>query len=203
MSLAALPMVAPWVLRNWLWLGNPAAPFLNRWFPNPFFSGRRTGLPRWLAHYPHGTHSWNIPIELTVMGGLVPGMVGPIFLLAPLGLLALRYSQGRRLLAAGALFAIPAYFNTEPRFLIPVLPFVALAMGMAATGGAACCPLWRFFNWCLLADGAFEVLRSYILALAVDSGTRGAAQTARNRIPPEPHSRVRAERTHRGLRAPR
>ena len=131
-SLAALTMVAPWVLRNWLWLGNPAAPFLNRWFPNPFFSaGGERSYIEGLAHYPSIKHYWNIPIQLTIKGGLVPGTLGPVFLLAPLGLLALRYRQGRRLLAAGALFAIPAYFNTDPRFLIPVLPFAALAMGMA------------------------------------------------------------------------
>jgi hypothetical protein len=132
--LAALLMAAPWALRNWFWLGNPAAPFLNAWFPNPYFHpGPERDYLAGLAHYPAGTHFWNIPIQLTITGGLVPGMVGPIFLLAPVALLSLRQSQGRRLVAAAALFAIPAYLNTEPRFLIPVLPFVALAMGLAVS----------------------------------------------------------------------
>jgi len=131
-SLAALLVAAPWALRNWFWLGNPAAPFLNAWFPNPYFHpGAERDYLTGLAHYPAGIHSWKIPFQLTVMGGLVPGMIGPIFLLAPLALFAIRQRHGRRLLAAAALFAIPAYLNTEPRFLIPVLPFVALAMGLA------------------------------------------------------------------------
>ena len=34
---AALTAV-PWMIRNWLWVHNPFAPFLNSWFPNPFYS---------------------------------------------------------------------------------------------------------------------------------------------------------------------
>ena len=31
-----LIMAAPWLIRNWIWLGNPLSPFLNRVFPNPY-----------------------------------------------------------------------------------------------------------------------------------------------------------------------
>ena len=58
-------------------------------------------------------------------------MIGPAFLLLPLSLLALRHPHGRRLLLAGTVYAIPAFFNTEVRFLIPALPFFALALGLA------------------------------------------------------------------------
>lgn len=61
----------------------------------------------------------------------MPGMIGPAFLLLPLSLLALRHTHGRRLLLAGAVYAIPACLNTEIRFLIPALPFFALALGLA------------------------------------------------------------------------
>ncbi len=37
LSIPAAIVVAPWVLRNWIWLGNPFAPFLNAWFPNPYY----------------------------------------------------------------------------------------------------------------------------------------------------------------------
>ena len=61
----------------------------------------------------------------------MPGMTGPAFLLLPLCILALRHPHGRRLLLAGAIYAIPACLNTELRFLIPALPFFALALGLA------------------------------------------------------------------------
>ncbi|MEI9972283.1 MAG: hypothetical protein WDO73_09640 [Ignavibacteriota bacterium] len=36
--LGAAIMAGPWVLRNWIWLGNPGAPFLNAWFPNAYWT---------------------------------------------------------------------------------------------------------------------------------------------------------------------
>ena len=35
--LPAALLAAPWLIRNWIWVGNPLAPFFNRWFPNPFY----------------------------------------------------------------------------------------------------------------------------------------------------------------------
>ncbi len=29
-------MIAPWLLKNWIYFQNPVAPFFNRQFPNPF-----------------------------------------------------------------------------------------------------------------------------------------------------------------------
>ena len=140
-------LITPWVLRNWLWLGNPAAPFLNHWFPNPYWTGSMEGsYLSGLAHYPQVKSYFDIPLQLTVIGGLVPGFLGPVFLLAPIALLALRHSQGRRLLLAGAVFAIPALFNTEVRFLIPAVPFVALAMGLALANSRGMLPVLAVFH---------------------------------------------------------
>jgi hypothetical protein len=69
-------------------------------------------------------------VQLTLRGGFDGGIFGPVFLLAPLGLLALRLKSGRRLLLAALVFALPAYLNTGTRFLIPSSPFLALAMGI-------------------------------------------------------------------------
>jgi len=145
--LGAAILITPWVLRNWLWLGNPAAPFLNHWFPNPYWTDRLEGsYLSGLAHYPHVKSYLDIPLQLTVIGGLVPGLLGPIFLLAPISLLALRQSQGRRLWLAGAVFAIPALFNTEVRFLIPSVPFFALAMGLALENSWGVLPVLAVFH---------------------------------------------------------
>lgn len=129
---AAAVMILPWVLRNWIWLGNPAAPFFNQWFSNPYF---HPGMERIylddLAHYTGVRHFWQVPWDVVVTGQSATGMIGPVFLLAPLALLALRQPLGRRLLLAAVVFAVPAYFNTGSRFLISSLPFVALALGLA------------------------------------------------------------------------
>lgn len=122
----------PWLLRNWIWLGNPAAPFLNRWFPNPYYyPGPEKSYLADLRHYEAFHHWWQLPVDLAVHGGSISGILGPVFLLAPLALLALRQPLGRSLLAAAAVLALPVYFNSGARFLIPSLPFLALAMGMA------------------------------------------------------------------------
>jgi hypothetical protein len=84
-----------------------------------------------LFHYEGIQHFWQIPWQIAVRGRAMGGTIGPIFLLAPVALLALRKSAGRRLLLAGLVFAIPAYFNSGSRFLIPSLPFLSLAMGLA------------------------------------------------------------------------
>ena len=34
----AAVLIAPWMLKNWLWVQNPLAPFYNAWFPNPYFT---------------------------------------------------------------------------------------------------------------------------------------------------------------------
>jgi hypothetical protein len=133
-------VTAPWIGRNWIWAGNPMAPFLNAWFPNPYYhAGMEKIYVETLRHYQGIRHLWEIPLQLTMRGSLVEGLAGPAFLLAPLALLALRPRQGSEggqarqgpmLLAAAVLFAVPAYFNTGARFLIPALPFVALALGL-------------------------------------------------------------------------
>jgi hypothetical protein len=54
-----------------------------------------------------------------------------------LALFALRSGLGRRILLAALLFLLPYPMNVGTRFLIPALPFVTLAMGLAIPGRAA------------------------------------------------------------------
>jgi hypothetical protein len=130
-SLGALVMIAPWMAKNALWLGNPFSPFLNRLFPNPYIHVDFEEMYRiMMRHYGDIYDYRKLPLELTVRGGL-GGLLGPLFLLSPLALLALRKSAGRRVLLAAAIFAITYSTNIGTRFLIPAVPFVALALGMA------------------------------------------------------------------------
>jgi hypothetical protein len=99
-----------------------------------------------LFHYIGIKHYWEIPLQLTLRGGLVGGLFGPVFLLSPLALLALRLKYGRRMLAAALVFAIPAYLNADARFLIPSAPFVAMALGLALAHVPAAFPTLALFQ---------------------------------------------------------
>jgi hypothetical protein len=128
----SLAMSAPWAARNWIWYGNPTAPFGNAVFRNPYV---HVLMEQEYISYLRTYNMRNLrllPIEVTVRGQETQGLIGPIFLFAPLALFALRFREGRRLLAAAALLLSTYFANIGARFLIPALPFVSLAMAMAA-----------------------------------------------------------------------
>ena len=126
----AAAAMAPWLLKNWIYLQNPVAPFFNRQFPNPYVMvGFEDSYRHLMAMYQLKSR-WEIPMEATVYGSL-SGLLGPVFLLAPLGLLALRRREGRQLWLAALVFGVNYFSNIATRFLIPPLPFVALAMTLA------------------------------------------------------------------------
>src|SRR5260370_22515516 len=107
-SLLALVFIAPWLVKNWIWVENPVAPFENRLFPNPYVHVSFEDFYRKSLQLYDLKSRWQIPLELTVKGDLLSGFFGPLFLLTPLGLLALRYRPGRRLWLGGVAFALPA-----------------------------------------------------------------------------------------------
>lgn len=121
--------IAPWMLKNWIWVQNPVAPFFNQYFRNPFVTiAFEKDYTAYFRLYDL-TSRWQIPKAVTVSSQL-QGVLGPVFLLAPLALLALRWPVGRRLLLAAVVFGAGYFGNIGTRFLIPPLPFVAMAMAM-------------------------------------------------------------------------
>jgi hypothetical protein len=123
-------MAAPWLVKNWLWLDNPLAPFLNRVFPNPY-----THIS-FEDEYRRYFHTYDLPslkplFWMITVKGQLGGQIGPMFLLTPLALLSLRNSEGRRILLAGLFFLLPYPQNLGARFLIPVLPFAAMGIALA------------------------------------------------------------------------
>lgn len=125
----ALPSIFPWLLRNWFWSGNPLAPFFNDWFPNPYFNAEFDQQYRaFLRHYDLTSLSAWLR-EIVLGGPRLSGTLGPLALALPLALLAARRHPRLLLGAAIALSIYP--LNIGVRFLIPALPFLALALSHA------------------------------------------------------------------------
>ena len=131
----------PWMVKNWLWVHNPVSPFFNHLFPNPYRNDLvRKRLPA--ISYPL---RFDQPMADSVGGSRERASLwassGPSSCWRRSRCLALRRREGRQLLLAAAVFGSTYFGNIGARFLIPPLPFVALAMmlGLAnralATGG--------------------------------------------------------------------
>jgi hypothetical protein len=145
---AALAVAAPWILRDVVMTGNPVAPLFNSLFPNPYFHpSMERDLAAALGSW-QGVPPWRVPYELMV-GGTFAGTMGPVFFALPLGLLALRKRAGRLCWMAAALLALPWFWNTGARFLMPALPFLALALALALPRQAlwACVALQAVACW--------------------------------------------------------
>ena len=128
----ALIFMLPWLIKNWLWMGNPVIPFANALFPNPYVHISFEEEYRKNLQIYGLTSYRQLPWELTVSGVILSGLLGPLFLLTPLALLALRKPAGRAVLLAGFVFSLPYLTNIGTRFLIPALPFLSIALAMAA-----------------------------------------------------------------------
>ncbi len=138
----AFVMIAPWIIRNAVWYGNPFSPFYNAWFPNPYIHiGLEQDYRFQLAHWNGVTNWLEIARQVTLRGDKLQGLIGPVFILAPIALLALRWKQGRQLLLAAGLFLATYPANIGTRFLIPALPFLSLAMGMVLVNWRLMAPL--------------------------------------------------------------
>ena len=129
-AVAAASIALPWLIKNWIWLGNPVSPFFNRLFPNPYVHVSFEDFYRgYFSHY--GLSTLKPLFWIVTVTGQLGGQIGPLFLLAPLSLLALRSKAGRHCLIAACFFLLPYPGNIGARFLIPVLPFIAFGIAMA------------------------------------------------------------------------
>jgi len=149
--------VTPWLLRSYLISGSPVAPFLSAIFPN------NIGTPdiehRLASEYSafRAGFSWKAAIaDYTVLGGN-QGVFGPAFLMVPIGLVSLRTRAGRILAVASALLALPFFFNTGARFLMPAAAPAAVLIAAATSSPlgialvviqavAVAPPAQRFYN---------------------------------------------------------
>ena len=127
----ALLFILPWMTKNWIWVDNPISPLGNRIFPNRYVHvSFEDDYRRFQRVYGLKSH-WQIPRQLTIKGDVLAGFYGPLFLLTPAALLALRFPAGRQLWLAAVVFGLPYFANVGARFLIPAAPFISLALALA------------------------------------------------------------------------
>jgi hypothetical protein len=147
-ALLAAVMIVPWMAKNWIEVANPISPIANRIFPNPYVHISFEEQWRQSLQLYGLASRWQIPLQVTLKGDQLEGFLGPLFLLTPLALLALRFREGRQLLFAGLLFVSTYFSNVGTRFLIPMVPFVSLALALAVSN----------LPWLLLALVAANVI---------------------------------------------
>lgn len=137
-AVPAALLIAPWLIKNTIEVHNPVSPFANRIFPNPYVhvSFEETYRAH-MTNYKEVTPP-EIPLEVTTRGVRLEGLIGPVFLLSPLALFALTSPLGRQILFAMAFFLVPYFSNIGTRFLLPALPFLALALCMVLSYWRAC-----------------------------------------------------------------
>jgi hypothetical protein len=147
-----LLLIAPWLIKDAIYMHNPLSPFFNTLFPNPYISPKfETEYARAMASSA-GTHN---PLDLfrfyTVTGSEHVSFLGVFFALAPLGLVSLRMRQGRHLMLAALIFALPVLSNQDTRFLLSAAPCLALAIAMAVADTPFAVPalmlLCGFASW--------------------------------------------------------
>lgn len=140
-----LPMIAlavPWYIKSYLYTGNPFYPFLFRFFggvewdaglAEQFMNWQRSiGMGRSLHDY------LALPLRVIVDGApgyaRFDGQVGRFWIVAvPLSMLGAWFVQSPRpyLFCAGAYFVFWALASQQLRFLIAVLPLLAIATSVA------------------------------------------------------------------------
>ena len=130
-GLFAVFCMAPWMLKNWIVLGNPVSPLASKYFPNPNVSPQVETAYKYSLANLNSVKLAEMPLEVTVHGGRLNGLIGPIFLLTPLVLLGLGRPAARRLLAASAVYLLPSVASIDARWLIFSLPCISMALALA------------------------------------------------------------------------
>jgi len=141
--LPAALLALPWYVRTYVYTGNPVYPLLYDKFGGPdwnsdlsrqFFDWQKSiGMGRGVVDY------LLLPARVALQGSddyaHFAGRINPLWaVLVPFSFVAIRSSPlVRRSLGLAAMyFAVWALSSQQARFLIPVLPFLAVAAGIAA-----------------------------------------------------------------------
>jgi hypothetical protein len=140
-----LPVIGlglPWGIKSLWYTGNPVYPFLFQWFGGVEWSAPlATDLNNWYQRMGMGHSFWDylcLPVRVILMGGHgydhFDGKISPIWIvLLPLTLLTGLRNQTVKdcLIVAGAYFLLWSITAQQMRFLIPILPLLAIAAAAA------------------------------------------------------------------------
>ena len=126
----------PWMIRSAVITRNPLAPLADSVFPNAYF---HIATDRDLAQGMRslrGVAPSEVPWELA-FGDHLMGTFGPMLLLLPIGLLAIRRPAAQICLIGALILAIPWWSNSGARFLMPAVVVAAFALAMPLSRQAA------------------------------------------------------------------
>lgn len=136
---------APWLAKTWLATGNPVYPLLWPTLGGPHWSAElATRFASWQQGIGMGREAIDyllLPLRVVLLGGQgydqFDGRLSPLWLLAlPVAVTGVRSPLVRRALTvSGLLFVAWATTSQQMRFLIPVLPLLALATAVATADG--------------------------------------------------------------------
>jgi len=119
--------VAPYIIRNVIWFGNPIAFFGNSIFRNPWFHVSAERQYLYYMSWMNGMTWPQLPWEFTVGGAHLFEAYGPVFLLLlTLAVPGLFWRRTRYLVAASAAVGFALSGNKFARFVLPAIPLLAM-----------------------------------------------------------------------------
>ena len=141
-ALPAFLLALPWYLRSYWYTGNPLYPLFYAWFGGPEWSTSLTQrFFRWQQSIGMGRQVVDyllLPFRVVVDGGddyrHFGGRISPIWIIVlPASFAVARSSPAvrRSLAVAGLYFVAWAATSQQARFLIPIMPLLAIAGGVS------------------------------------------------------------------------
>jgi len=131
-------IVSPWLIKNYVFTGNPVYPFLNNVFKSPLMSPINPTFDR--ASFGIGDNVFSryilTPWNMTFYGKKYGGAIGPIFLIFIPLVFVLRTDKILKfiLLFCAVYFALWEISVPVMRYLMPIMPFLSIVVGYIING---------------------------------------------------------------------
>lgn len=131
-------IVSPWLIKNYVFTGNPVYPFLNNIFKSPLMPPINPTFDR--AAFGMGDNFFSryilSPWNMTFHGEKYGGAIGPIFLIFFPFLFVIRVDKILKymLLFCGVYFAMWEISVPVMRYLIPIVPFLSIVVSYIIRG---------------------------------------------------------------------